>query len=247
MRRIQYLIIPILLLLWSCKKQTEKLNLSTLNNYYPIEVGRTWTYRLDSTISPSFGTSLEVVSYLAKDSIESSFMDNEGRNSFRVYRFTTDTLQTQPWQYKSTYFITFKQNSVEVVDDNNLRFIKLVEPITENTTWKGNAYIDTRSGYSPVTYLDNWNYTYMNIDAPFTTIKGTIDSTVTVLQDDETIPEGDFDPNYYKQRNYSVEVYAKGVGLIYKEFLHWTWQTTPPPPKYEDGSYGIKLSLIDYK
>lgn len=240
-------IIPVLLLFFSCKKQTETLDVPSLNAYYPAEVGRTLTYRLDSTITPAFGASLETVSYLAKDSIESSFTDGEGRISFQVYRFTTDTLQKQGWQYKSTYFITLNKNTIEVTDDNNLRFIKLAEPLAENTTWKGNAYIDTRTANSPVTYLDNWNYMYQNINAPFTTLKGTIDSTITVLQDDETIPEGEFDPNYYKQRNYSVEVYAKGIGLIYKEFLHWTWQTTPPPSRYEDGSYGIKLSLINYK
>jgi hypothetical protein len=39
-------------------------------------------------------------------------------------------------------------------------------------------------------------------------------------------------------------VYAKGIGLIYKEFLHYEWQA----PKYlEDRTYGIKLNLIDYK
>ena len=70
---------------------------------------------------------------------------------------------------------------------------------------------------------------------------------VVFIKDDETSPEGPFDPDSYQQRNYSVEVYAKGIGLVYKEFLHWTWQATPPPAHYENDSYGIKLSLIDYR
>lgn len=241
------ILISFFAVLCSCKKQTEILNLTSIHSYYPVEPGKVFIYRLDSTVTPAFGTSLIVKSYLAKDSIESSFTDNQGRQSFRVYRYTTDTLQQQQWQYQSTYYITYADKSIEVVDDNNYRFIKLIEPVAEGVTWKGNSYIDTKSATSPVTYLDNWNYTYTNVNASYSVLKGIMDSTVTVVQDDETIPEGEFDPNYYKQRNYSVEVYAKGVGLIYKDFLHWTWQTTPPPASYEDGSYGIKLNLIDYR
>ena len=64
---------------------------------------------------------------------------------------------------------------------------------------------------------------------------------VTVAQQDEFSPDGPFDPTLdYQQRNYSIEVYAKGIGLVYKDLLHWTWQK----PKYEDGSYGIRLTLI---
>jgi hypothetical protein len=202
---------------------------------------------MDSTITAAFGASLLVVSYIAKDSVESAFFDNQGRTSYRIDRFTTDTLQTQGWQYKSSYFVTPTANDIEVVDDNNYRFIKLVSPITDGRTWKGNSYIDTKSAGSPVNYLDDWDYMYQNVNEPFAVLKGTLDSTVTVIQRDETIPEGPFNPEFYQQRNYSVEVYAKGIGLVYKEFLHTTWQTTPAPSSYEDGSYGIKLNLIDNK
>ena len=97
--------------------------------------------------------------------------------------------------------------------------------------------------------MDNWNYTYQNINTPFTVLKGSIDSTITVLGIDETRPDdGPFDPQYFKQRDYAEEVYAKGVGLIYKEFTHWVWQPSDNinPGHYEDGSYGIKMNLVDY-
>jgi len=86
-----------------------------------------------------------------------------------------------------------------------------------------------------------------NTGGPYTVEAGTFSNTVTVLQQDETSPPGDFDPSAYKQRNYSIEVYAEGVGLIYKDFLHWTWQTTPPPARFENDSYGIRLSLLGYR
>lgn len=228
-----------------CQKKTETINTAPLSDYYPLIKGKVYYYRLDSTVPAPFGTALIVKSYLAKDSIESTFTDNEGREAFRIFRFVRDTAQKQPWAFGSTYTATPANNRIEYVD-NNLRFIKLAAPITNDYTFKGNSYIDTKSLSSAVPYLDEWEYTYANVNTPFTVRGRTFDSTITVLQHDETTPEGPFNPNNYQQRNYGVEVYAKGIGLIYKEFLHWTYQTTPPPPKFEDGSYGVKLSLVSF-
>ncbi|MCW3108220.1 MAG: hypothetical protein JWQ09_2726 [Segetibacter sp.] len=228
-----------------CKKESEALNTATLNDYFPLQTGKTFLYRLDSTVLASFGTSLTVKSYLAKDSIESTFTDNQGRLSYRIFRLIRDTAGLKPWQFAATFVATPTQQSVEFVD-NNLRFIKLHAPITEGYTWKGHSYIDTKSLNTTVAYLDEWEYEYRDQGLSYQLFNTTYDNTVTVFQQDETTPPGPFDPNNYQQRNLGTEVYAKGVGLVYKEFLHWTWQTTPPPAKYEDGSYGVKLRLISH-
>jgi len=231
----------------ACSKK-DVVNYPALSEYYPLKVGRTYTYRLDSTVRANFGASLVVKYYLAKDSVESQFNDAQGRLSYRIFRYLRDTLQTQPWTYMATYVATFDASakSMEYVD-NNLRYLSLKEPVTEGFTWKGNSYIDTKSGSSPVKYLDEWNYSYGNIGLPFTVRKGKFDTTISVLQADEVSPPGPFNPANYQQTNYSKEVYAKGVGLIYKEFLHKTWQISPAPAHWDDDSYGIKLNLVDYK
>ncbi|HWB24314.1 MAG TPA: hypothetical protein VG738_02490 [Chitinophagaceae bacterium] len=231
----------------SCKKQSEQLALPALADYTALQTGKVLLYHLDSTIIDPSGTQLVVNTYLVKDSIASTFTDNTGRLSYTVYRFITDTLNTNPWQPLLTYYITPTANTVETVDDKNLRFISLTEPVTEGFSWSGNSYIDTKSANSNYQFMDGWDYTYQNINMPYTVIKGSIDSTITVLQVDETSPPGPFDPGVYQQRNYSVEVYAKGVGLIYKDFLHWTWQPNPPPAQYQNDSYGIRLNLIDVR
>lgn len=228
----------------SCTKKDVLSSSIKAENYYPVSNGKVWIYRLDSTNIPSFGTSLVISSYHLKDSVGSLFTDNAGRDSWVVYRFITDTLEQYPWQSLSSYYITPTASDVEVVEDNNLRFIKLVTPVSEGKTWPGNSYIDTRSPNTPFQYLDGWNYVYKNVDSSYTTLAGVIDSSITILQHDETSPEGPFDPQFFQQRDYSVEVYANGVGLIYKNFLHWVWQPTPEPAHYADGSYGIILNLI---
>ena len=233
----------------SCKKETADVKLPPLNDYYPLQVGNSYTYRLDSTIYIAFGTAISTVSYMAKDSIISTYNDNTERTAYLVYRYLTDTSIKAPFTYNSAYSIIPTGKNIEVTDANNLHFINLAQPITTNTTWLGNSYIDTKSITTDLAYMDNWNYAYQNINAPFTVLKGGIDSTITVLGIDETRPDDSpFDPQYFKQRDYAEEVYAKGVGLIYKEFTHWVWQPSDNinPGHYEDGSYGIKLNLVDY-
>jgi hypothetical protein len=229
----------------ACSKQTETLDTATLQEYFPLQVGKTFLYRLDSTVLASFGASLIVKSYQAKDSIESTFNDNEGRLSYRIFRVIRDTAGLGPWQSSATFFVTPAQQQIEFVD-NNLRFIKLHAPVTEGYAWKGHSYIDTKSLNTTVGYLDEWQYEYRDLGKTLKIFNTTYNNAVTVFQQDETTPRGPFNPGNYQQRNLGTEIYAKGTGLIYKEFLHWTWQTTPPPAKYEDGSYGVKLRLISH-
>lgn len=241
-----FAIIVLCIFSFSCEKE-QSPSYAKAKEYYPLKAGNVWFYRLDSVVTINFGTALATHSYHLKDSTGVFFVDNENRESFPVYRFITDTLEQNPWQNISTYYITPTANNIEVVDDNNLRFTKLVSPVNEGIHWQGNSYIDTRSGITPFQYLDGWNYMYANVNKPDTLAASVFDSTVTVLQRDETSPEGPFDPQFYQQRNYSVEIYAHGIGLIYKNFLHTTWQPTPAPARYEDGSYGIVLNLIRFK
>src|SRR5215212_1442848 len=104
----------------SCKKNDSFITINnTAANYYPLDTGKIWIYRLDSTTTPAFGTSLVMRSYHIKDSIGVAFMDNTGRESWPVYRFITDTLQQGPWRSLSTYYVTPVDKNIEVMDDNN--------------------------------------------------------------------------------------------------------------------------------
>ncbi len=210
-----------------------------------LRVGKSFLYRLDSTLYVSFGTVIKVNSYIAKDSIAATFQDNEGRTSYIVHRYLTDTLQQQPFVYNSDYYITPTSNNIQVVDAGNLRFIKLAAPVTTGTTWQGNSYISTSA--DTLSYLSGWQYQYQNINMPYAVLAGSIDSTITVFGVNEPTTVQPFDPNLFQSNLYSAEVYAKGIGLIYKEFSYWVWQPLGSiTPGYTADSYGIKLSLISH-
>ncbi len=240
-----FLCFALMLHLFSCTKQTQTLSLPSLNDYYPTQTGKSFIYRLDSTLYISFGTIVKINSYLAKDSIAGTFQDNQGRTSYIVHRYLTDTLQQQPFVFNSDYYITPTSTNIQVVDASNLRFIKLAAPITMGTTWQGNSYISTSA--DTLSYLTGWQYQYQNINMPDTVLSGSIDSTITVIGVNMPPTVQPFDPTLYQSNLYSAEVYAKGIGLIYKEFSYWVWQPLGSiTPGYTADSYGIKLSLISH-
>lgn len=225
-----------------CEKKTETFQSATIPDYFPLAVGKVFIYRLDSTITAPFGTSLLVKSYQAMDTIESTFADNKGRLSYRIFRFTRDTLGLQPWKFAATYYATPTSTTVEYVD-NNQRSVKLHLPVKDGYAWPGNSFINSFA------YLDNWQYEYKNVDAKLTINNKSYDNTISVLQIDETSPAGAFNASLsFQEKVYSKEIYAKNVGLVYKEFLYWMWQKpSAAAGAFQDNSYGVKMQLISYK
>lgn len=235
----------ILLSAIGCSKKTDTYQTDQLTDYLQLAPGKYITYRLDSLeYGLNFGLADTMVSYLARDVIDTLITDNLGRPSWRIIRYYSDTTGTGDWTAVTTYMLTPTRQSVETVEDN-MRFIKLVLPITDGVTWKGNSYIDTRSASSTVPYLDNWDYTYANTGQAYQLNSGSVPSTVTVNQQD--ISTGDStDASTYSDRTLSVEVYGKGIGMIYKNFLHWEYQPPGVNPQGFKTGYGITLSMIDH-
>lgn len=229
----KYIILFALLLLIGslpfCKKQTDTYSPVSASSYFPAAVGKYIQYRLDSVVFTNFDRDREVHSYQAKDSIDAAITDNQGRPSFRIRRMIRDVDGTTPWQETATFSVTVLPNSVEYVE-NNLRFIKLVSPVKNDYYWQGNRYIFTgtstnssSASESPYAFYFGWNYFYQNAEQPFTINGSTIENTVTIVQENSSTGDPLTSPTRYADSTYSVEVYAKDVGLIYKDFIHWVY------------------------
>jgi hypothetical protein len=178
-----------------------------------------------------------------KHEIDAQITDNLGRPAYRIIRYIRKTA-ANPWTPDNTFMAVLANHSFEFVE-NNMRFLKLKEPIRDAYSWKGNSYIDTYSLNSTVKYLDDWDYTYDSTNVPLTFGAFTLDSTLKVEQRDEVIGNPS-DINSYHEINFGMEKYAKGIGLIYREFLHVEYQPpTPGRAGYKQG-YGVKLVMIDH-
>src|SRR3978361_383486 len=103
MRKYGIAILSIILLTAACKDKSITLISPPLSDYYPMQTGKTITYRLDSTITSSFGAALIVHSYNIKDSTDAQIVDGLGRKAFRTCRIYTDTNGVAPYQPFATY------------------------------------------------------------------------------------------------------------------------------------------------
>ena len=150
-----YLLIAAAIFISSCKKETEEFQTEALSDYVPLQTGKYITYRLDSTVFTNFGRVTTVRKYQVKHLVDQQITDNEGRPSWRVFRFIRDSVNTtswtsaQPWIPYGSYMVTVLHDQLEITDDDNLRFIKLHLGIREGNNWKGNKFLPTNP-YGPV-------------------------------------------------------------------------------------------------
>ena len=235
----------------SCSEKKVELNPPAIADYMPLQTGKYLIYQLDSTVLTQFGADTIVKHYRSKDLVDAEITDGLGRKAYRVLHMISDSAGTTPFVNNNTFMIVPQSTDWTERVENNLRFMVLRNPIMEDFEWKGNSFIDASSINSPVRYLLDWSYRYQDVGKPFTVNGITYDNTITVLQRDEEFPEGPFDKTQpYKQWDYSIEVYAKGIGLVYKNFDHKVWQGPNPggssPGYWEDGSYRVIMSAIDH-
>lgn len=239
---IKNILLPLLLilLLTSCKKESETFESDSLSDYYPLQVGKYISYNLDSTVFVNFGKQKEVHRYQVKDLVDAEITDNLGRLAYRIIRFSRKNA-SDAWIANNTFLAIPTDKSLEFVE-NNLRYIKLILPIRADNPWRGNSFIDTYTSGNDMRYLDNWDYIYDSVSSPLSINSFDFKNTLKVFQQDEEINDPLVPGATYAEKTYSVEKYAKGVGLVYKEFLHWEYQGNTQ--SYT--GYGVKLSVIDY-
>lgn len=244
MRKIFLLTIIITATIFSaCKKSSEELQVPPVGDYYPLAVGKYVTYNLDSTIFINFGTKDTVIKYQVKHQVDALITDNLGRPAYRIIRYIRKTA-ANAWVPDNTFMAVPTEFAVEFVE-NNMRFLKMKAPVRNGFAWKGNTYIDTYSLNSNVKYLDDWDYTYDSLNTKITLGALTVDSTLKIAQRDEVIGNP-ADLNSYSEINYGAEKYGKGIGLVYRNFLHIEYQ--PPRPGvggYKQG-YGVTMTMIDH-
>ena len=231
-----------------CEKKEDAVS-EPLTDYLNLQVGKSIRYRLDSTIYINFDQQDTVVSYQAKDSIEGTFTDVFNRPGWRVHRYIRDINSTNEndWTNNITYFIIPAAQTVEVME-NNLRFVKLNLPVWDGHSWWGNGFLPTDAfsqyEFSNDIGMQTWDYTYQDVGESLSINNTNYDNTISVLQIDDEDNVDDLDVIGYK--NYWVEKYAKGIGLVYKEVIMWERQ---PPNGGNPGSlhgFGIKLSIISH-
>src|SRR5690242_6865174 len=168
----------------SCKKVSTTLDTASVSDYFPLQIGKYITYDLDSTVFTNFGQDKTIRHDQAQYRVEAQIKDNSGRPGFTVNRYLRKD-STQVWQIDNVFTAFPTNNSIELIQDN-LRFIKLMLPIKEGFSWKGNSYLpfDPYRSYvfANPAFMEDWNYIYENANAPAMIGSDNFDNTITVLE-----------------------------------------------------------------
>lgn len=215
-------------------------------SYMPMEIGKYILYDVDSTYWDDMKMAVIPRICQVRYNIDDTFRDAAGRLSYRISVLVRDQ-PSDPFKPNDVIYVTPTDNTVEVTQQNRT-FIKLVSPVTEGTSWNGNAMITKGDLDNAEFDSDKWSYKYVEVGKGFEPSSIYFKRTVTVDQIDDKLNDPEVDSTAYAYKNYSKEVYAYKVGMIYKERVYWVFQ---PKVGSSGGSgfpkgYGVRMKAVDH-
>jgi hypothetical protein len=194
-RFILFISLVSLTLLNACKKQDNSPDMAYA--YFDLTHGRYIIYDAVKITHDANQAVHDTLRYQMKTVIGDTIIDNEGRVANRYLRFFR-TNELNFWVLQDIYTTIIENRRAELVEENQ-RIIKLVFAPTLSKSWNANAF----------NMLPTMDCYYRAIDKKATIGLLSFDSTLIVEQ-------ADFSSLIGHERKY--EVYAKGIGMVYKYF-----------------------------
>jgi len=191
------LLLSLALFLASCSKEVEE-SPDMGYDFLPLKQGQFISYQVESIVWNDNNQSVDTSHFQMKMLVDTSFIDNLGRLSYRYIRFyKTDTTS---WKYEHTFAITKTESRVETVEGNN-RFVRLAFPVRLGVKWDVNAF----------NTLGKLDAEYIDVNVPFT-INGKHfgQCAVALLEDNSSLIN-----EYYQE-----DIYARTVGLVQRIDIH---------------------------
>lgn len=218
-------------------------NLKT-EGFYPTQLNNQWIYELDSVtfdVGPTGIFQRKSSSYL-REIVQDTFTDGTGALAYLITSEVSGH-QDGPWQYSGLAIVQPKFNGIEKVEDN-LRFLKIKHPVKAGVKWDGTSYFDPRLRVmvegEPIEIYKNWSSTYAQVD--YLANHGGIDYPQAIKI---TLAESESKIELRK----GFEVYAYGVGLVYKELQIMETQNISNLPWEQKAEKGfiLKQTLLTFK
>lgn len=225
-----------LMLLPGCKRD-EVSDWDLYYRYFPVEEGHWVLYQVDSIAYNKLQDTVIAYNYLVRETLGECYNDLEGHQWQKIsHEVLWDSVAG--WQNGAVFSQKRTRGTAERLE-NNLRFIRLVFPFRNYTYWKGNSYIHYDDLFNCNFYGD-WDYRYKDLFVDQTISDKGFDSVVVVQQ---------IADSGLVCKSLGIEMYAPGIGLIYKQVERLTTQQSSSDPfciKAEDG-YILRYSILDWK
>jgi hypothetical protein len=195
--RLTFFVLLLLTVSFACKKKSDDTSaVDTTYDYFPVDIGRTWVYDVDSIVyDDNTGvTKIDTFSYQYKETITAGITDDMGKPAMQLERYFRQN-DSDMWHRANSWIISRDNLTAQKVQEN-IRYVKLVFPLNINKVWDENVYNNTGSN------LDSLNY----FDGPATVNGQSFPKTLKVIRSEEE--------NIIEEIVKS-EIYARNVGLIY--------------------------------
>lgn len=241
-----------------CKNDTEALP-ETGTDYYPVAVGRFWTYAVADTVwaqsayanSQVVRGSVTITNTQKRETITETFTDATGNTAYRMLRATRPNASAA-WTNDSVFVVTVNQQYV-AVNRSNVRNLEVVFPVKEGGKWHYSAFNNSATGIEDTAKTRQ----YSRLGQPFTTSGVGLPTTTTTTYNSTVITTNiglAAESNLLNMNSYQ-QVFAKGIGPVFRNrrTLAFFNYTNPgngnqefPANAYNGGSYTHRETLIDY-
>ena len=180
---------------------------ATVNDYFPLKVGATHIYSVEETVTQQISGE-SISTYELKTIVSDSIPESDGTFTYVIQRYRRTDAQSS-WTNLPTWSARVTKFQA-IVSEENTGYLKVEAPIAEGKEWNGNL---------PNT-LDDDKYALLEVAKPYSVNSAlTFPKTITVLQNDNK------DLIVFQDKR--SEIYADGVGLIYREILQLEYCTDP--------------------
>lgn len=212
--RLKYKLLAVYILLFigfACKREVYNFPSVDLG-YFPLDSGKYLVYEVDYVLYNDFEGTVDTSHFLLKESITKTETDNLGNTYYRIERYSKADSVGAEWQFLQVWAAQLHDNKAYRIE-NNQRFVALSFPAMVDKEWDGLVYIrkDTTiaiPGGTIDVYKDWGNYKIISTDNTATIAGVAYDSVLTLRRVDKI---------NNIERRYSVEKYAKNVGLVSKQ------------------------------
>ncbi len=183
--------------------------------YYPLAIGKTITYNVDSVIyDPQANGSVKIdrTFWQFREDIVDTFKGKDGNIQYKIERFERRK-GTTVWGIGKVSAASIT-DQYALRDEDNLRYIKFPMAFLEKTNWDGNIFNDPSvkfiiAGELLEPFSKKWDYQIESFGKSETIGGRVFEDVLTV--------SGKTDVKILTETRSLVEKYAKGVGLISKE------------------------------
>ncbi|TDB65795.1 hypothetical protein [Arundinibacter roseus] len=185
--------ILVLYICLSCEPPTEELRADY--SYFPLETGLFVEYQVRESHYSVAGPARETTYYL-KERCGDTFQTHNGGEHVRIERFRKNS-PTAAWLPDSVWSARLLPDRA-IRTENNRAFIKLIFPLTSQTTWNGNALNELPSELYKANFeTENLSGFESSLPRPLTVVQRQDSSIISLYR--------------------KSEQYAPGIGLIYRE------------------------------